>query len=157
MENYKNTDPATLISVIAKPRLASSAVISFVIHIVLLGLLSISFIGECFTYKSIHPAEVKKKLDKEKEEAEKQQRQAEAAKKAQLKAQQEKEEAEKKEKEQGKSAPAAPAPAAAAEKNAAPAAKNAAPADKKGTKEDPYANQTLPAEAATMGEAMDLP
>ena len=132
MENYKNTDPATLISVIAKPRLASSAVISFVIHIVLLGLLSISFIGECFTYKSIHPAEVKKKLDKEKEEA------------------------EKKEQEQGKSAPAAPAPAAA-DKNAAPAGKNAAPADKKGTKEDPYANQTLPAEAATMGEAMDLP
>lgn len=134
MENRENTDPATLVSTIAKPRMINSMLISFGTHFVLLLLLSIGFIGECIEYKTIYPAVEKKRIEKEKAELEKQQKQEEAAKRAQLKAQ----EQEKKEAEQKKAAPA---------KEAAPAG-----GEKKKAAADPYANQMESPDNAKMNE-----
>ncbi len=140
MENREPIDPATLVSDIAKPRMTNSVLISFVLHILMLGLLSVSFIGECIEYKTTHPAVVKKQLEKERIEAEKQKKQEEAAKAAQLKAQQQEKEAEAK-KAEAKSA----APASAPEKKES--GKKAA---------DPYAGQMEDPSNATMSGAIDF-
>ncbi len=136
MENREPVDPTTLISDIAKPRMTNSVLISFGLHILMLGLLSISFIGECIEYKTTHPAVVKKQLEKERIEAEKRKKQEEAAKVAQLKAQQQEQDAQAK-KENSKTAPAQQ------QTKAAPAAEKKTPADPlAGQMEDP-ANATM--------------
>lgn len=150
MEKNQNINPTTLVNAIAKPRLVMSSVISFVVHIVLLGLLSISFIGECIKYKSTHPKAVIQQLEKEKAEAEKRKQQEEAVKKAQLKDQQKKEEeaAQKKNNPQKAVAPAAEKTAPAVPENKKAAEKSA----------DPYANQTLSADKVKMDDnAIDIP
>lgn len=71
MDTQKNINPLLLVREIAKPRLVMSLIVAFVGHIVFLGVLSIGFIGDCIEYKTIHPKEAIKALEKEKEEAEK--------------------------------------------------------------------------------------
>ncbi len=143
MENRESVDPATLVSDIAKPRMTNSVLISFGLHIIMLGLLSIGFIGECIEYKTTHPAAVKKQLEKERVEAEKRKKQEEAAKVAQLKAQQQEQEAQAKKENSKDAAPAQP------QKKAEPAAEKKTPAD-------PLAGQMEDPSNATMSGAIDF-
>ncbi|MBO5958750.1 MAG: hypothetical protein J6Q65_01375 [Lentisphaeria bacterium] len=86
MKEYAKIDPASLVQNIRKSRLTLGFIIAFIATIVFLGGLSVSFIGECFEYGSIHPDAVKKQLEKEKaakEKEAKQKAEAEAAKKRQ--------------------------------------------------------------------------
>lgn len=71
MDTNKNINPLLLVREIAKPRLVVSLIIAFAAHIVFLGVFSIGFIMDCIEYKTIHPKEAVKLLEKEKEEAEK--------------------------------------------------------------------------------------
>lgn len=71
MDTQRNINPLLLVRDIAKPRLVVSLIVAFVVHVVLLGVLSIGFIRDCIEYKTVHPKAAIKALEKEKEEAEK--------------------------------------------------------------------------------------
>lgn len=65
--------PEALMKNIAKSRLIPSFGISFAVHIILLILFSIPFLGECFKYGTVHPkvaieAELRAQREKEAEE-----------------------------------------------------------------------------------------
>ncbi len=57
--------PDALMADIAKPRLIPCFGISFAVHIVMLLLLSITFLGNCFKYGTIHPRAAMKQEAKE--------------------------------------------------------------------------------------------
>ncbi len=71
MSEYSNLNPASLSAQVAKPRMITSAVISAGIHVLLLLLLSIGFLIDCFKYGTTKPAVAIKAEQKAAEEAEK--------------------------------------------------------------------------------------
>lgn len=79
-------DPNALFKDAAKPRLAKGLGISFIIHIVLLGVLSISFIGLCFQYKTTRPKAEIKRIEMEKKAADEEKARQDRIKLAQQKA-----------------------------------------------------------------------
>ncbi len=162
MENRESVNPNTLVSEIAKPRLTFSTVLSFIIHIVLLGLLSISFIGECIKYKSTHPKEVIKKLEKEKAEEEKRKKQEEEIKKGEEEAKKLKEENEKIRKDAAqtiatqdamKKEEEAKRQKAKQEAERKAAGEEPAAPQKQGSANDAYPDQVLPAGAAKSSDS----
>ena len=77
MKDYLKIEPERLVSEITKPRLWICLIIAFFSVIILLGVFSIPFIGECIEYETIHPVQVKRNIEK----AEKEAKEAEAKKK----------------------------------------------------------------------------
>lgn len=148
MTEYEKTNPTSLVQQIAKPRLAMSSVISFVVHLILLGLLSISFIGQCIQYKTTHPKAAIQKLQKEKEEQEKQEKQQSAAKVAQQKAL----EISKQQEAAAKNKPAAKTDAKTANPDKRPLTKEEQEKAKQDAIREKTKNETLPANNATMDE-----
>lgn len=141
MTNQDNINPATLVSVTAKPRLTMSVIVSFGLHIVLLGLFSIGFIGQCIKYGTISPKTEIKRLAKEAEEADRQKKRQEAAKIAQLKAKEINEQKAKAEAEAKKNPPTRK------EKPQSGKAQTG-----KNLQKDPYANQKESPDKAIMNE-----
>lgn len=82
-------DPGLLFKETAKPRLATGFGISLAAHVVLLGLLSIPFIGLCIQYKSTKPHDEIKRIAAEEKVKLEEQARAERIKLAQQKAMQE--------------------------------------------------------------------
>lgn len=138
MTDQETINPASLVGETAKPRLTVSVIISFALHIVLLVLFSIGFIGQCIKYKTVSPKTEIKRLAREAEEAERIKKREEAAKAAQLKAKEINEQKAK-------------AEAEAKVKQAKAPAAGKKPAGKTVPK-DPYANQVETMDKATMNE-----
>ncbi len=104
--------PDALMADIAKPRLIPCFGISFAVHIVMLLLLSITFLGNCFKYGTIHPRAAMKQEAKELKEKQAEEERQNLIKRAEEAAKKKKAAAEQQQKEtQGAAASTSSIPA----------------------------------------------